>query len=222
MGLPAAATTRASPRSTSRPATCRPHHSVDGLRPGAAGRGRADLRPAGAARCPWAGCWPSCSRSPPCSTCTCGPSWCCCRRPWSPSRAWPAASTPSTTSGRAADPVVRALDRPRALAAPRQVRDLFGRGKPSPLEGLARWAESAAAADHGGGAAAEPRPPAVAASVLGSRWAPWGVAVCRALGAAFVAVRTMRAASPRGRRARRLERLTACGALVAVHLLLAQ
>ena len=25
---------------------------------------------------------PSCSRSPPSSTCACGPNWCCCRRPW--------------------------------------------------------------------------------------------------------------------------------------------
>ena len=75
------ATTSAWPRSTSTPAMCRPTTT-----------GRPSPRPCGrwASRCsaatpasfPWAGCWPSCSRSPPSSTCACGPSWCCCRRPW--------------------------------------------------------------------------------------------------------------------------------------------
>jgi ubiquinone biosynthesis protein len=51
------------------------------------------------AACRWAGCWRSCSRSPRCSTCTCAPNWCCCKRPWSRSRASPAASTPATTCG---------------------------------------------------------------------------------------------------------------------------
>ena len=53
---------------------------------------------------PWAACWPSCSKSPPCSTCTCARNWCSCRRPWSPWKASAAGSTPTSTSGKRPSP----------------------------------------------------------------------------------------------------------------------
>lgn len=38
--------------------------------------------------CRWAACCSNCLKSPRSLTCTCGPNWCCCKRPWSASKVW--------------------------------------------------------------------------------------------------------------------------------------
>ena len=80
--------------------------SCGDLRAGAARGGRTDLRADGASRSRWDGCWSSCLKPRGASICSFSRSWCCCRKPWSWSRAWRARLDPEFDVWEASRPVI--------------------------------------------------------------------------------------------------------------------